>query len=227
MDSVVIEQAAARRDLPAGYTLVLPPGWRQIPVRQGTRKVIRQIVGDAFRDLPKRVSRDRVTPYRIELERRLTAAADNARRNGGTELYLPVEVVHGMMIAASFVVSEGSLSASPGSGPADVASCLVAGTRSSQSDEGATSVAVDGALAIRAEHTAPPDQDSGAEYGSRHVDYTIAVPGSPERWLLFAFSALGAGDPDDKLAKLLAELFDAIMSTFRWTRHEMTGTASE
>jgi hypothetical protein len=227
MDSVVMEQAAARRDLPAGYTLVLPPGWRQIPVRQGTRKVIRQIVGDAFRDLPKRVSRDRVTPYRIELDRRLTAAADNARQHGGTELYLPVEMVHGRMIAASFVVSEGSLSASPGSGPADVASCLAAGTLSSQPDESATSVTVDGALAIRAEHTAPPNEDGGVDYGSRHAAYTIAVPGSVERWLLFAFSALGAGDPDDNLAKLLVELFDAIMSTFRWTRHEITGTSPE
>jgi hypothetical protein len=65
------------------------------------------------------------------------------------------------MIAASFVVSEGSLSASPRSGPADVASCLAAGTRSSQSDDSATSVTVDGALAIRAESAEERWEGSG------------------------------------------------------------------
>jgi hypothetical protein len=43
------------------------------------------------------------------------------------------------------------------------------------------------------------------------------VPGADDRWLVFAFSALGVGDPGDALAGLLVTLFDAIMSTFRWT----------
>lgn len=39
----------------------------------------------------------------------------------------------------------------------------------------------------------------------------------PPAWLVFAFSALGAGDPGDEFAHLLVGLFDAIMSTFTWT----------
>lgn len=202
-----------RQKSPAtGYTLVLPPGWRQIPVRNGTRKAIREITGEAFRNLPAHISRDTLTPYRIELERRLTAAAASARQQGGTELYLPVELVDGMVIAASFVVSEGPLDTAPGVMPAHVLSCLAA------ESDGGQHVTMDGAAGVRAEHAAPRDPASGIEYGSRRVDYTVAVPGAPDRWLIFAFSALGAGDQDDRFARCLAGLFDAIMSTFRWTR---------
>jgi hypothetical protein len=48
------------------------------------------------------------------------------------------------------------------------------------------------------------------------VDYAVPVPGAAARWLLVAFSTLGAGDPDDQVARMLVQLFDAMMSTFRW-----------
>jgi hypothetical protein len=35
--------------------------------------------------------------------------------------------------------------------------------------------------------------------------------------MVITFSTLGHGDPAGEYAGLLAELFDAIMSTFRWT----------
>jgi hypothetical protein len=44
----------------------------------------------------------------------------------------------------------------------------------------------------------------------------VPVPGEAGRWLLFAFSTLGAGDPGDEVARVLVQLFDAMMSTFRW-----------
>jgi hypothetical protein len=191
---------------PAGYTLVLPPGWRQVPVRAGTREAIRQIVRDRFRDRPGNVSRDALTPYRIALEQQLTAAAAQARKQGGAELYLPVEPVRGTLIAASFVVSEGSLGTR---GEQDAALILAALDGDGPS--------LDGTRAARIERTAPPDPARGAEHGSRHVDYAVPVPGGDGRWLVFAFSALSAGDPGDELAGNLISLFDAIMSTFRWT----------
>ena len=77
-------------------------------------------------------------------------------------------------------------------------------------------VNVDGVTAARSEQAAPPDPARGIEYGSRRVDYVVPVPGAPDRWLLAGFSTLGAGDPDDGLARMLVQLFDAIMSTFRW-----------
>ena len=210
---------AVTRGLATGYALVLPPGWRQVPVRAETRGVIREIVRDRFRVRPEHMSRDALTPYRIALEQQLAAAAARARKQGGTELYLPVEPVHGTLLAASFVVSEGSIGAR-----GDHDASLILSAISADGD-GSAPVALDGVRAARIERTAPPDPVNGVDHGSRHVDYAVLVPGSADRWLVFAFSALGAGDPGDKFAQILVGLFDAIMSTFRWTGlddHERT-----
>lgn len=196
---------------PSGYALVLPPGWCQVPVRTGTRAAIRAIVQERFRVPPGNVSRDALTPYRIALEQQLTSAAARARRHGGTELYLPVEPVRGTLLAASFVVSEGSLADRAEHDAAVIDAAVKAG------GDGSASVALDGVRAARIERTAPPDPARGTDHGSRHVDYAVPVPARAGRWLIFAFSALSAGDPGDRFARLLAELFDAIMSTFTWT----------
>ena len=58
-------------------------------------------------------------------------------------------------------------------------------------------------------------------YGSRRVDYLIPVPGHSRSMLVVAFSTIGDGDPDGQFAKLLVELFDAIMTTFRWTEVQL------
>jgi hypothetical protein len=212
VDTAVSVPGNAHPSGATGYTLVLPPPWRQIPVRYGTPKAIRQISGEAFRHLPRHISRDKVTPYRIELERRLTSAADQARRHGGTDLYLPVDLARGTLLAASFVASEGWLGAAGELRASDIVSRLAA------EDAGSARVTVDGAAGVRTEHISPADPPAEPGRGSRRVDYVLPVPGAGGRWLVFAFSALGAGDPGDKFADLLVELFDAIMSTFRWTR---------
>ena len=48
----------------AGYSIVLPPGWRRIPVRWGSNKAIREAVDEAFSVLPKNAPPDTVGPYR-------------------------------------------------------------------------------------------------------------------------------------------------------------------
>lgn len=199
----------------SGYFVVLPPAWRKIPVRSGTEEAVKEIVDQAFKNLPKGFPRDKATPYRVELRRQLTDAARRARQQGGSDLYLPVELEHGALLAASFVVSEGSVPSSgdPDPDPSRVLAVLAA-------ESGGRPVTVDGAIGTRSERTAPPDPGSGIDFGSRRVDYVLSVPGDDSRWLLVAFSALGAGDPEDKFAKLLVELFDAIMSTFRWVGYD-------
>ena len=52
---------------------------------------------------------------------------------------------------------------------------------------------------------------------SLRVEYTVPVPSGAGRWMVITFSAFGDGGPAGEYAGLLAELFDAIMSTFRWT----------
>lgn len=201
----------------AGYTVVLPPAWHQIPLRKGTGAAIKRIVGKTFAQLPDGVPRDAVTQYRIDLERRLTAAATKARSRGGVHMYLPVALRHRTPIAASFVVSQGSLGSLDDIDPDLVMSSLASGG-AVPGDDGISTVTVDGERGLRFEHTAPADPGSDIHYASRRVDYVVPVPGERDRWLVVAFSTLGGGDPDDQYARILVELFDAIMSTFRWTR---------
>jgi hypothetical protein len=195
----------------AGYAIVMPPGWEQIPLRQGTDAAVKKILDNAFGRLGPDLPRDRVTPYRKELERRLGRVISQARNNGGFCLYLPVEHMHQAPIAASFVVSQGSLGSDQQIAPAAIMSELISGL------EGAEQVTVDGVPAARIERVAPPEPETEIEQGSRRVDYVIPVPGQHDEWLVVAFSTLGGGDPEDEYAILQAELFDAIMATFRWT----------
>lgn len=51
----------------------------------------------------------------------------------------------------------------------------------------------------------------------RQVVYTIPVPHRPGRWVVMSFSAISAPGTDERLTDALVALFDAIMTTFRWT----------
>jgi hypothetical protein len=195
----------------AGYELVIPPEWRKIPLREGTDQAVRQIIEDAFSRVPRGAPPDKVRPFRRDLERRLASLVADARQKAGLDLYLPVLPMHGAPIGASFVVSEIALGAVEPVDPPLLVAALAA------EDDAVSAVTVDGACGIRAERTAGPLPSSEIESGSRRVDYLLAVPGSPDRWLAIAFSTLGGGDPDDRVAGILVMLFDAIMSTFQWT----------
>lgn len=196
-----------------GYSLVLPPPWRRIPLRGGTKAAIRKILDDAFRGLP----RDRIAPYRRQASEQLAQVVSQARQAGGTELYLPVGFRGETIITASFVVSELPLDFPAEADPAMVAAALA------DAEPGTEAITVGGAPGTRFERCVAADPSAGADFGSRRVDYLLSIPGNPTRWLSFAFSTLGGGDPDDDFAKLLVKLFDAIMSTLRWTRPSEAG----
>ncbi|MHA4814034.1 hypothetical protein ACXZ65_06725 [Streptomyces aculeolatus] len=202
--------AAREEGAAVGYTLVLPPNWSRIPLRDGTDEAILRIVDEAVADLPDDLPRDRIPEVRLELVRRLRKAAADARKSGGLDLYLPVQQMHGVTIAASFVVSEVTLSA--GADPALVLARLLADAEESQP------AAVDGSVGYRNERVARASGDEGGEYASRRVDYVLAVPEDDTRWVTVGFSTLADGDPKGAFADVLVELFDAVMTTFRWTR---------
>jgi hypothetical protein len=228
---------------------MLPPGWRRIPLRQGpeeTEKAARAAVSASLRALPRAVPRDRLAAFRAESEGRLRTMAAQVRKQGGVDLYLPVESMRGIPVSASFVVSEGSLGGG-GAAPADPAQ-VVTYLAAERGDGTRTQATVDGAMALRVEHVAGPDPAADVQATTRRVDYIVSMPGEPDRWLIVAFSTLdqsgqtpdgqgtqsaqrahngaspdAAGDgqgnagPGDQLAHLLVQLFDAMMATFRWT----------
>ncbi len=199
---------SAKAAAPAGYSLVLPPGWARIPLRHGTEQAITSILNRSFAGLP----RDQVASLRRELQLRLRNLTGKARESSGLDLYLPVDRMHGITATASFVVAEVSFGSVQPVDPALLVARLV-GT-----SEQTHPVDVAGVVGTRTEHVAAPDAEHGVEYASRRVDYVLPVPEDPDRWVIVSFGTLGMGDPSDELAVLLVELFDAVMTTFRWRR---------
>jgi hypothetical protein len=205
-DEVILSTLSAGKAA-TGYSLVLPPGWRKIPLRGGTNKAVRAIVKEIFAEVAPGTPQDRVTAYRAYLEKQLSDMVREAKSKGGIDLYLPVKPVYRAPLAASFVVSEMSLGEVD---PADILATLVA------EDDAARPVVVDGGAGARIDRIVAPIPERGVEVSSRSVEYVLPVPGSADRWMVIAFSTLGGGSPDDEITRLLCGLFQAIMANFRW-----------
>lgn len=133
---------------PTSYALVLPPGWRRIPLRRGTEPGVRRVLDHAFEGMP----RDEVFTYRRDLEARLWQRVADAREADGLDLYLPVELMHGISVPASILVSETRLAEADDVGAQETV-LLLAG-----SGDGREVVDIDGAAgrAYRADRTGRP-----------------------------------------------------------------------
>lgn len=195
-----------------GYALLLPPGWRRIPVHDA-EPTINDILDQSFAGLPT----DRYGPFRAELHRMLRDQVVAARDADGIDLYLPVETMRGTPVAASFVVSH----VPPGGQrPQDVLVSLAA----SDSDAVPAEVAAEPALRTERVVDADPGRQYGLDVPSRRVHYVVPVPGDGG-WLILAFSAavtahslpVDATDEVLTLTDVLVELFDAIVTTLRWS----------
>lgn len=208
-----------------GYRLVLPPGWQRIPLRASTEEVVDAMLDRSFAGVP----RDSATPMRLELRRRLLARATEARDCGGLDLYLPVERRHDVTLPGSFVVSQvaagdpagpmagvlaGETGDIAGAAATDVLAMVLA------SSAHAAPAEVGGQVAVRSDRVVPadPTRPGNGDRASRRVDYVVPVPGESAQWVIVTFSTIGAGGPDDDLARILVELFDAMMTTFRWVQ---------
>lgn len=189
-----------------GYTVVLPPGWVRIPVHGGTTdKALDDAITAA---LPPDLPRDEVAKVRTAVKGRLLAAAADARDSGTLDIYLPLAGMHGHAIPASFLVSE--IPVQPGRDADEAMREFAAG-------DGAESVTVDGDDALRLDEVLAPDTlMTEVDVSARRITYLASVPGMP-RWLAVTFSTIGDGDPSSDFSQVLVDLFDAIMTTFRWT----------
>lgn len=201
----------------SGYRLVLPPGWVQVPVRDAAPGTAHEVVATAFRKPPEGIPRDTFTSAKIELERRLEKMIRKAKTEGGLELFLACGQVYANPVPASFLIAEGSLGRATDD-PLAVVTAIAEGAARDGGKPGELT-ALDGAPAARVERIAAPRDAAqhGDDQPSLRVEYTVPVPGSTDRWIVITFSTLGDGDPSGEYAATLAELFDAILSTFRWT----------
>ncbi|MDQ0776579.1 hypothetical protein QF026_005045 [Streptomyces aurantiacus] len=198
--------------MPIGYRLVPPPGWDMIPLRDGAAEAVKRIVDRGVSQLSEEIPKDEVVKARLELMKRLNKAVQQARKADGLTLYLPVERIHGTLIAASIVVSEALTGPGTGTGSGQVVAHLLA------DGAGSEPVSVDGADGVRVDKTVAADPEREVEHSSRRIDYVLPVPeSSVAQWVTVCFSTIADGNPHSEFAEVLVELFDAVMTTFRWS----------
>lgn len=196
-----------------GYRIALPTPWQHIPLDERMRGRVDEIVQIAVGRFPDDVPPDQVAQARIKLEGMLLTQLRAAQDNGGIDFYLPTDLMHGVQVNASFVVSAIIPDASvPDGMTGRVLASLIA------SSEGATPVDVGDTVWVRSTSVVEsrPDELLSESVSARKVEYMTAVPGDERRWVIVSFTTIGDGDPDGELAHVLVELFDAIMTTWRW-----------
>jgi hypothetical protein len=181
-----------------GYRIVLPPGWVRIPLGEGAEKALEEEV----------YSRVKGTRWEADVRRVMAEQVAAARRGGGLDLYVPVRSRRGAPLAASFLVGQIVLAQGPAP---EVVLAGLAG-------QGGSVRGMAGTLAVRREYVREPQ--AATPTGSRHVEYALAVPRDATRYLTVSFSAAGG------LAGAFVELFDAMMTTFRWLGGGVVGPRS-
>ncbi|TFV53399.1 hypothetical protein [Blastococcus sp. TF02A-35] len=199
------------------YRIVLPPPWVRVPLGPEARDRVHDIVERAATQAPKEMSPDQLGPLKRELERRMLSQLASAAERGGLDHYFPLGPMHGIHLGASFFVA----AVTPPGGTAELSPDDLAGgvlTQLVATTPGSTAVEIAGTVWVRTEGVMPPDPDraGGVDAPVRRVSYLTAVPDDPRQWVLVSFSTLGDGDPESEHTLLTVELFDAIMSTWRW-----------
>ncbi|HEY2832448.1 MAG TPA: hypothetical protein VGJ14_08495 [Sporichthyaceae bacterium] len=192
---------------PVGYRIALPPGWARIPLRWGTDEAIAAIADAVFGDP---LVDDQLTARRAAAIDEVHKAAVAARDGRGVHLYLPISDIHGLIVPASFVVADVAFGSPDPLDPALLISRLAA-------DPGAKRVRIDGVPGTRTESAASADPGRGTPLPSRRIDYVMPFPDDPDRWLAVTFSVLQPVDGAGDLSSTWIEMFDAMMTTFRWT----------
>ena len=189
---------------PVGWSLLLPPEWWHIPLDERRHQSIKALLDRRLASLP----RDRVATLRRELERELTRLAERAVANDAVEMYLNVDLMRGLPVAASCLVTVVTV----GFGTAMPATELAALMGDQPGDEvGVLEVA--GAPAARVRRREPVSEADGLSTGELAVtrlQVYVPVPNTTEM-LLLSFST-----PMDPIADAMVTLFDAIAGSLRW-----------
>ncbi|MFC8129840.1 hypothetical protein [Streptomyces sp. NPDC057302] len=202
------------RTAPTGFNLVPPPGWDVIPLHSGTKEAMNHIVRKAVAQLPAGFPKDDIPKARMKLIQEMKRVVRQASAKGGMTLYLPTERLHGVALPVSIVASEPIEipRVRPDKGPEAVLLALASETPGAEMRE------LDDTAALRSERDVPADPAQGVDAAHRQVEYFVPIPDStPDQYLTFSFSALIAPGSDPAFYDTLAELFDAVMGTFRWS----------
>ena len=221
-ESATVHSGGGAGRVAVSYRVVLPRPWVRLPVGRGMKDRVSALVEEKAADMPKNIPPDQVGPWKRDLERRLVADLRRAREYGGIDLFVPTNTMHGVLVGASFIVSSVT---PPEQVPEDMDPEKAVGAVLAElvaSQEGTVPVTLGDTAWIRTEKVQAPDTEQAPEVDvpTRRVTYTTAVPGDEGRWITSAFSCVGDGDPESEASQVTVDLFDAIMSTWRWTYQE-------
>ncbi|MGH3831276.1 MAG: hypothetical protein ACRDRS_12660 [Pseudonocardiaceae bacterium] len=189
---------------PVGWSLLLPPGWWHIPLDERRGQSVTALLDRQLASLP----RDRVTTLRRELDGELTRQVERAVVSGAVEMYLSVDLLRGLPVAASCLVTVVPTGAATALPAAELA--MMMGERPGD-EVGVLEVA--GAPAARVRRREPvteADDLSTGELAVTRLQVYVPVPDTPEM-LLLSFST-----PMDPIADAMVALFDAIAGSLRW-----------
>lgn len=196
-----------------GYAVVLPPPWKRIPVADpvAAGSAVRSFVQASVRHAPPEIAPDQRAKLLVELEGRMRRQIDQLRDGGALDYYVPDRPLKGVSLNASFVVS----SVIP---DATADADWVAPIHHELAGRGATTVTIADDTWSRTDEVIETDGGELVERGvpARRISYTASVPGDERRWAIVTCTAIGDGTPDSEQTGLLVQLFDAIMSTWRW-----------
>ena len=177
---------------PSDYRLIVPEGWFRIDLEPGTReKAVTALIRRQFRGA------DNVPHLKAEAREKLLAAAADAFRNGGIELYVSLQTAAGFPLSAALVVT---LAPPHEHDQVAVTPARLAETLTGDGRQ-VTIMELAAGQAVRVRSQDPP---------VTNLDIHIPVPGS-SAYLLLSFST-----PLAPLADALAGMFDAIAGTLRW-----------
>jgi len=214
----VTENEAPATEPQAKFVIAMPPGWLRLPALEGDREVLDLMIDGIVADtLPDSLPRDSTEPWRGELRKRLTASVVEAREAGATAVYLPVRPVNGVTVPASIIESEIDDEGHPDS--VGVLAAILGDPALASQGADASLRSVDGAPAARTDRTIRKVQRDAdwPEVTTRQIVYTIEVPHREGRWIVLSFSSVSSDDSGSALSDALAALFDALVSTFRFT----------
>ncbi len=195
------------------YRLVLPTPWERIDLHSDLTEQARRVVRGAVERLPTgSLAPDQLTLTRARMERELETRLRGAKDNGGVDYYLPTDLMHGVHIPATFVVSR----LMPNALADEQVTARVLAAR--LAEPGTTAEQVGDSIWARTDTVLVRQADDvvADEHRVRKVEYLTPQPGDPRCWVMVTFTSLGDGTMDSEFTELTVTLFDAIMSTWRW-----------
>lgn len=185
------------------YEIVLPPGWKQHPVRRG---VAEELYAHVRQVLEPTGNRDLMVQLRAAIHKGMR----DLQERGGIDIFLPERRPGGTVVPASLT------SNLIGLGDRGLETALRKITRGKDPE----AVEVPVGTAYRCE---TPSSGSGDLAGieTSNVHYLFEVPGaaSPSA-VMFTFSILRSDDVPDEYREILTLIFDAMMQSLVWRYRE-------